>query len=183
MKSHQVIDQHQNIDIALLLLGNEKEILRWYRVFELPVTKYVQTKVGNHEDVQDLVQNIFLTCLESLPLFQQKSSLWTWMCSIARHEIADYYRKKYAKRVLQCIPFMDALLPEQVADMHDVSVVVLSVLRKLSHTDRELLQLKYIDGLSVKSIAVRLCVSIKSVESKLFRARKTFQELYAEETV
>lgn len=175
--------QDQNIDIALMLSGNEREILRWYRVFELPIQKYMYTKVSNREDVQELAQNVFLTCLESLPLFQKKSSLWTWMCSIARHEIADYYRKKYAKRVLQLIPFMDALLPEQIADMHDVSSVVLSVLRKLSHADRELLQLKYIDGLSVKHIASRLCVSIKSVESKLFRARKVFEELYAQETV
>lgn len=175
--------QDQNINISLLQSGDEKEILKWYRNFELPITKYIRAKVGNHEDVQELTQNVFLTCLESLPLFQQKSSLWTWMCSIVRHEIADYYRKKYAKRMLQCIPFMDSLLPEQIADMHDVSSVVLSVLRRLSHADRELLQLKYIDGLSVKHIALRLCLSIKSVESKLFRARKAFEELYAEEAV
>lgn len=175
--------QDQNIHISLLQLGNEKEILRWYRTFELPITKYIRSQVSNAEDVQELVQNVFLTCLESLPLFQQQSSLWTWMCSIARHEVADYYRKKYAKRVLQCIPFMDALLPEQVADMHDVSSIVLSVLQKLSHADRELLQLKYVDGLSVKHIAVHLCQSIKSVESKLFRARKAFEELYAKEAV
>lgn len=175
--------QNQKINISLLLLGDEREILRWYREYELLVTKYISTKVGNKEDVQELAQNIFLTCLESLPLFQQKSSLWTWMCSIIRHEIADYYRKKYAKRVLQCIPFMDAWLPDQIADMHDVSSVVLSVLRKLSHTDRELLQLKYVDGLSVKHIATQLQMSIKSIESKLFRARKAFEELYAEETI
>jgi len=178
-----MIMQDQRIDIALLLKGNEKEILKWYRVFEAPVTKYISSKVGNKEDVQELTQNIFLTCLESLPLFQQKSSLWTWMCSIARHEVADYYRKKYAKRVLQCIPFVDALLPEQIADMHDLSLVVLSVLTKLSHAERELLQLKYIDGLSVKNIAGQLRTSIKSIESKLFRARRAFEELYAKETV
>lgn len=175
--------QHHNINIQLLLLGNEREILRWYRVYEASITKYVRAKVSRNEDAQELAQNIFLTCLESLPLFQQKSSLWTWMCSIARHEVADYYRKKYAKRVLQCIPFMDALLPEQVADMHDVSCVVLSVLKKLPHADRELLQLKYIDDLSVKYISAKLCLSIKSIESKLFRARKAFEELYAKETI
>lgn len=174
---------NKNISISLLIAGNEREILRWYRVYEHTLHAYIKQKVGNIEDAQELTQNVFLTCLESLPLFQQKSSLWTWMCSIARHEIADYYRKKYAKRVLQCIPFMDVLLPEQVADMHDVSSVVLSVLHKLSHADRELLQLKYIDKLSVKLIAMQLRMSIKSIESKLFRARRAFEELYAKETV
>ena len=84
-----------NISIFHFCFRNEKEILRWYRVFEVPVTKYIY-QIGNHEDVQELAQNVFLTCLESLPLFQQKSSLWTWMCRLS-YKVIDYYQK-YAKR-------------------------------------------------------------------------------------
>lgn len=169
-----------DLDIQKLREGDERAVLKWYKTFEKPLLRFILTKVSLKPDAQELCQNTFLSCLESLPLFKQNSSLWTWMCSIARHEIADYFRKKYAKRVLQMIPFADAMLPEQLGTMHDVSFAVRGALKKLSSKDRELLLLKYVDGKSVRVIARLLGVSLKSVESSLYRARKAFEENYAE---
>lgn len=169
-----------DLDVKKLREGNELVVLQWYKTFEKPLLRFILTKVSIRPDAQELCQNTFLSCLESLPLFKQNSSLWTWMCSIARHEIADYFRKKYAKRVLQMIPFADAMLPEQLGTMHDVSFAVRGALKKLSSRDQELLLLKYVDGKSVKVIAHLLGVSLKSVESSLYRARKAFEENYAE---
>ena len=120
-----------DLDIQKLREGDERAVLKWYKTFEKPLLRFILTKVSLKPDAQELCQNTFLSCLESLPLFKQNSSLWTWMCSIARHEIADYFRKKYAKRVLQMIPFADAVLPEQLHDMHDVALVVRQTLQKL----------------------------------------------------
>lgn len=167
-------------DLFALRRGDEKAVLGWYKQYQQPLLRFIHTKIADPQDAQELCQNTFLSCLESLPLFKETSSLWTWMCSIARHEVADYYRKKYAKKVLKLIPFAEALLPEQIIDVHDVSQAVRSALRKLSSRDRELLQLKYVDGKSVKSIAFALGVSVKSAESLLYRARKAFEEVYAE---
>jgi RNA polymerase sigma-70 factor (ECF subfamily) len=169
-----------SIDVQKLRAGDQRAVLQWYKQFEKPLLRFILTKVSDTHDAQELCQNTFLSCLESLPLFKETSSLWTWMCSIARHEIADYFRKKYAKRVLQMIPFVDALLPEQMSSIEDVSLAVRAVLKKLSVKERELLLLKYVDGKSVKTIAKALGLSLKSVESSLYRARKAFEELYAE---
>lgn len=170
-------------DIALqkLRAGGDGEVLRWYKTYEKPLLRFVRTKVSDEHDAKELSQNTFLACLDSLPLFKEHSSLWTWMCSIARHEIADYFRKRYAKKMLHMIPFADALLPEQLHDMHDVALVVRQTLKKLSAYDRELLLQKYVDGFSVATIAKKMKKSFKSVEASLFRARKLFAVIYEQE--
>lgn len=168
------------IDLKKLRDGDERTVLHWYKAYEQPLLRFIRKKVSNEHDAQDLCQSTFLSCLESLPLFKENSSLWTWMCSIARHEVADYFRKKYAKRVLQLIPFVESILPEQLSDMHDVSSAVRVSLEKLTMRERELLLLKYIDGKSVKIIAKTLGMTFKSVESALYRARKAFEAVYAE---
>ncbi|HZZ98957.1 MAG TPA: RNA polymerase sigma factor [Candidatus Saccharimonadia bacterium] len=173
LASDQFLDQ--------LRAGNAAAVREWYRQFGPPVRRFVLSKVSNERDAEEIVQDVFVSCLDSLPLFHGGSSLQTWMFSVAKHEVADYFRKKYAKRVLQSIPFADALLPTQLHNMHTVSAAVQRVLSRMSMRDREVLMLKYVDGAGVKEIAGKFKVSFKSAESLLFRARKLFRVMYAEE--
>lgn len=166
--------------LADLKLGLPQAVTKWYERYQPLLTVYVQHQVSNTNDVEELVRETFLNCLRHLPLFQGKSSIKTWMISIARHEIADYYRKRYAKKVVKALPFSELLLDEPVRDMHQTSQVVKVVLKKLKKEYRELLLLKYVDNLSVQAIAQLLHRSIKSIESDLFRARREFKLLYSQ---
>lgn len=167
--------------IAKLRQGSDSAVREWYATFEPKLQRFVLSKISNTRDAEEIVQDTFISCLESLPLFTRKSSLWTWMCSVANHETADYFRKKYAKRMLHAIPFVDALLPTQLHDMHVISGLVKSVLSRMPLKHREVLLMKYVDGFDVKVIATRLKVSFKSAESLLFRARQQFRVLYMEQ--
>jgi len=160
--------------------GDERAIEQWYNTYAPKIKRYLYQKISNHKDAEEISQDVFISCLESLPLFQQQSSLWTWMCSIARHEVADYFRKKYAKKMVHAIPFLEAIIPASITNMHGVSEQVNAALRRLSHKERELLLLKYVDKVSVERIAQEYGVSLKSAESSLFRARKAFRAAYCD---
>jgi RNA polymerase sigma factor (sigma-70 family) len=120
-----------------------------------------------------------MECLKHLPLFRGESSIWTWMQRIAHHEIADYYRKLYAKKVIQTLPVTELSELPEIEGSFEISQKVKSVLRKMSVVSRELLQRKYIDKQHVKVISKDLGKSDKAIESLLFRARVEFRELYA----
>ena len=66
--------------------------------------------------------------------------------------------------------------PEEQLDAVLVKEKIQAVLGRLLPRHRQLLILKYLDGLSVAEIAKQLTLSFKSVESQLFRARKAFVE-------
>lgn len=163
-----------------LKLGLEEAVVVWYREYQPAVQKYISQHIENKKDVEELTRETFLNALRDLPLFQGKSSLKTWMIRIASHEVADFYRRRYAKKFIHSIPLSNLLFTEDPKNMHETSAVVVEALKKMKIEYKKLILLKYVDGFSVKEIAEQLNRSIKSVESDLFRARNEFRIVYQE---
>lgn len=165
--------------LARLKRGEASAVKAWYQAYQSIVTNYVANKINHPADVEEIVQDTLINCLKHLPLFAGKSSIKTWMISIARHEIADYYRKQYAKKALQTIPLHQVIIGQVVGDASQVAKKVQQTLSQMRTDYRELLLLKYLDQKQVSTIACELGRSLKSVEADLFRAREDFKELYA----
>ncbi len=172
-----VIDQDTAL-ISDLKSGIPEAVEVWYRKYLRTVQAFINTKVDNKKDVEEITRETFLNCLRDLPLFLGKSSLKTWMFRIASHEVADYYRRRYAKKFIHAIPLSTYLFHEEPKRMHETSSYVVEVLKRMRNEYKQLIILKYVDNLSVKEIALKVNRSIKSVESDLFRARKEFRVLY-----
>lgn len=175
---------HLSADEKLLIdlkQGHSEAVKAWYDKYLSRLKKHIATKVNNNTDADEIVQDTFMSCLKHLPLFRGESSIWTWMVHVAHHEVADYYRRKYAKKVVQTLSLTDATELPKIENSGEISQKVASVLKKMSVSSRELLQQKYVDKQHVKAIAAECGKSVKSVESLLFRARIEFRELYAQE--
>ena len=167
--------------ILLLKQGDQRAVTQWFSLYHNRLLRVTLQKVSVHADAEELVQETFLNCMRQIGLFRGTSSLWTWMNSILRHEISDFYRKKYAKKALKTLPLFDRLAIDDIHSSSDVSAKVSSVLKKMSTEYRELLQQKYIDKCKVVEIASRFGRSNKAIESDLFRARQEFQYLWLQE--
>lgn len=151
----------------------------WYRWYMPFIQSFISQKLENKKDIEEICRETFLNCLRDLPLFQAKSSLKTWMLKIASHEVADYYRRRYAKKFIHSIPLSNLLFSEDPKNLQQTSTVVVEVLKRMRIDYKELILLKYVDRVAVKDIANKLGKSIKSIESDLFRARKEFRSVYA----
>lgn len=162
-----------------LKYGRPEAVQAWYQQYATPLREYLSQKVKNSADADELTHDVFMSCLKHLPLFRGESSIWTWMIHIAQHEVADYYRRSYAKKVIQTLPVNDLGELPELENSFEISQRVKNVLRKMSATSRELLQRKYIDKQKVKHISQAMGRSDKAIESLLFRARIEFRELYA----
>jgi len=168
----------EKILLNKLKQGDSKAVSYWFNAYHGRLLSVAVGRVSNLQDAEEIVQQTFLNCLKHLPLFRGKSSIWTWMNSIIRHEVADYFRKKYAKKALKTTHLSDLLMVDEIDDLSEVSEKVKEILKKMRRTYGELLMLKYIDKKKVAVIAKELGKSVKSVESDLFRARKEFKRLW-----
>lgn len=164
--------------VELLKLGDTTAVEYWFGEFYPKVLRFSRGKVGSSQDAEELAQQVFMNCLRNIQLYSGSARLWTWMLAVAKHEVADYYRKRYAKKAIQTTALSYLLPVENVEDSHEVSAKVLSALHKMSSSSRELLLQKYVDSKKVAQIARELGKSVKSVESELFRARAQFRYLY-----
>ncbi|HPS40567.1 MAG TPA: sigma-70 family RNA polymerase sigma factor [Candidatus Woesebacteria bacterium] len=171
---------NESVLIQALKNGDELAVEYWFKKYRLTLTKIALSKVPNSTVAAEIVQETFIDCLQTLNLFKGQSSLLTWMQSVMRHEIADYYRKRYAKKVIQTIPLSDLLLEQSYKDAASSAELVTVVLKRMIKKNRELLLKKYVDCKKVKDIALETGASVKAVESDLFRARQEFKTLWLE---
>ena len=141
---------------------------------------YIVKKVSNPRDAEEIMHDAYLGFLDSIPLFQGKSKLYTFLVSITRHEIADYYRKRHAKKAINYVPFIDTGYTQDLFTAKETREQFNKALQQLLPEERKLILWKYDRELSVKEIATKLDISVKSAESRLFRARKAFQVIYSE---
>ncbi len=51
--------------------------------------------ISDKEEAKDIVQDVFLAAYSGYQSFQGKSSVKTWLQTIFKNKVADYYRKKY----------------------------------------------------------------------------------------
>lgn len=164
--------------LARLKAGDPQAVRQWFAEYHDRLLNFIAKKVSNDKDAEELTQETFMNCLKHLPLYRGEGKIFTWMCGIAHHEVADYYRKKYAKKALQTLPLADFLAETKVENAHEVAEKVQQVLKRMRDEYRELLLLKYIDNKKVKEIALELGRTVKSVEADLFRAREEFRLLW-----
>lgn len=170
--------------VAQILHGDEKSLRFFYHHFQPRLLKYIKNKVGDKNDVEEILQDVFLAAIEALRDFSFKSSLFTFICSIANHKIIDYYRRKKIKAVLfSRIPDVEPLVatffgPEDELDEQLLKQKIKETFAKITPKYSQILKLKYVYGYSVEEIAERLSISFKSAESQLFRARKAFAIAY-----
>ena len=151
--------------------------------------EYLSVRLG--ADAEDVFQEVFVAAFRSIGDFDGRSSVATWLRSIARNKAADRIKERMRERG-RLLPWADAEeLIEGQQDVsqakdkgtipaEDVQLMVRAVLSDLPDEPAELLVLKYVHRLSVREIKGRLALSEKAVESRLTRAREAFRRSFAE---
>jgi len=158
--------------------GDKRAFNAFYKKTHKKLTAYVLGKVRNAGDAEEIVQDAYLSFLDNLPLFRGKSKLSTFLFSITRHEVLDYWRKKYAKKAILTVPYVDHIYTEKLYSSALLNDEIERVYERMTNDQVIILRLKYEDGFSLIQIAKRLMISVKAAESRLYRARKAFQKAY-----
>lgn len=158
-----------------------------YKQFLSPLTRFVFKKIGSDPYNADIiVHETFEAAWKGYKTFKHKSSFFTWLCRIALNKIADYYRDQINRRSHLVVPTLKKLsqieskdipIEEKIA-LDELRYKVNEILNLLPEDKRKLLQYKYYKDLSHKEIAIKLSISPRAVEGKIYRAKKAFAKLF-----
>ena len=77
----------------------KEEISSCVKMYTKDLFSYTIPKVHRKEVAEDLVQDTFLSAYQSYKNYKGKSNVKTWLFSILKHKIADYYRSKYKQDI------------------------------------------------------------------------------------
>jgi RNA polymerase sigma-70 factor (ECF subfamily) len=141
------------------------------------------------EDVEDLWQECLIAALDAIHTYRGDSTLFTWLCGIARHKIADRARAPGTRREQPlehgARPLGDAIdtgpLPEDLLQRKDTRTAVVEALMTLPDAYRRALVARYVDEEPVAQVAAMLGHGYKATESLLSRAREALRRALDEE--
>src|SRR6188508_511426 len=137
---------------------------------------------GNVEDAGDVTQESLLSMARSVRDFRGDSSVSSWLYTIARRFcIKKRRRSKFAPAREESldVPATDVAQhladprpnPEQAATNRELATALTHAIDQLEPSQREVLVLRDIEGLSASEVARILGVSVEAVKSRLHRAR------------
>ncbi len=145
---------------------------------------YVNKQLKDISLAEEIVQDIMIEYAEDVRSGKKIESVNAYLYGVARHKIADVYRKKKIKQIgmsalpEQLVNTCAAVLFQETVNQNDIRDKIVRILSKLPNDYALIIRLKYIEGMPVQQIAGSLSMSFKSVESMLFRARKLFARMY-----
>ncbi|HEY4444004.1 MAG TPA: RNA polymerase sigma factor [Steroidobacteraceae bacterium] len=182
--------------VRQLIAGDKVAFRGFFEDYFPRLFRFILRRVnGDEEAARDVVQAALTSGSCKLQLYRGEASLFTWFCQIARNELAGYIARTArqlppscgvvalendptVRAGLESIPADSEAQPEFVQQREEVAVLVHLVLDYLPQRYARILELKYLEGLSVEAIAAHLGVSAIAVQSLLARSRAAFRDVY-----
>lgn len=153
--------------------------------------RYALRRLQNRQAAEDLVQETFLSALQGMDGFQQRSSERTWLVGILKHKLIDHIRKASRERSLREGQPAEDLIESQFNKMgnwlekpgkwpetplkeleaKEFREVFMMCLRKLPETMNQAFVLREMEGFGSDDITKVLKVTINNLNVILYRAR------------
>jgi RNA polymerase sigma-70 factor (ECF subfamily) len=186
-RSRAKVETNREEESALVLRvqnGDEMAFRDLVEPFQSKVFSIIYGILRNHNDAEDIAQQVFAKVYFSIRQFDFRSSLLTWIYKITVNECYDYLRKKKVRKLVYESDFSedDAHMMENSGVAIDPNMPIdeslahrdlaVKLLGKISEEDRNLLLLKEVDGHSVEELAGMTGMNENTIKVKLFRARQ-----------
>ncbi len=181
-------DADLSSDRALIkqaLAGNEHAFTQLMRRFKLPLYRFAISHINDADDAEDIVQESFVAAYRNLARFDPQYEVSTWLFRITLNKCRDLGRKRKTWRFLTRMnPWTEEQAsrltapddPQEKILMRNELQEVMEQIAHLPDTLRSPLILCAIEDMSHKQAADILHISIKAVETRIYRARKILQQ-------
>ena len=146
---------------------------RIFDEFNLPVYRFIASRVRRPSDAEDLTQLVFVKALEALPRYEQRGiPFGGWLFRLARNTIIDHARTRHEHADLDAAAEQaaDAAGPDDLAVLgQDLDAVALA-LKQLTDEQREAIELRFFAGLSAREAADVMGKQEGTIRGLQFRA-------------
>ena len=171
--------------------GDERAFNDFFDAFFPRLYRFALARVGRDDAAEEIAQAAIVVGIRKIGTWRGDAALFTWLCTLCRHEIGAYCRRHNRPEVyvLDDVPEIRQQLealsaradgPHQELERRDLARRVQLTLDYLPERYGDVLEWKYIQGLTMQEIAERLGgSSVKAIESLLTRARDAFREGFA----
>jgi len=165
-------------DAASPVPDQREELLALYDDALPMVYGYFVRRCGDRQTAEDLTSETFTAAVAAVRKGPVADLTAAWLVGIARHKLADHWRsdERHQRRLSAVASTLDE--SQDPWDGQVDRVVASTVLQQLTPQHRAALTLRYLDGLSVPTVADILGRTVSATETLLIRAKSAFRLAY-----
>jgi RNA polymerase sigma-70 factor (ECF subfamily) len=160
--------------------GNQEAFFTLYNRYLTKVYNRVKSRIPL-TDVEDVTQEIFVAVVRSIKNFKGESTFNTWLYTIVNRQIADYYRHHTRKKEPNQVEDIDSdslsfdLVDDQIN--WDESAELRHAIEALPEHYREIILLRFADGLTFATIAEQRGQTLEATKSLYRRAIQAVRDI------
>lgn len=157
------------------------EVAGVYKQFHSELLGYIKSKVRLREDAEDILQNVFIKITANLDKLTEDVKLKSWIFTITRNAIIDYYRINASKRQTAVNEEISDDIPEPEEDSDPTKGLdqcMSSMIRLLPADYRDIIIESEINGVKQKDLADKYGIAYPSIRSKVQRGRERLKQLF-----
>ena len=156
-------------------LHSQEQFTRLWTKAQPVVSHYVHSMVRDSDAAKDVVQTTAITLLRKFTHYDPARDFLPWALGVAKFEVLSH-RRDHARDVVQFhSELMDQLTEQWVEvaeEMSDQTAALQHCVTRLPEKSRQLVRLKYLEGLNSSELAERLNRKAGSIRVTLQRIRE-----------
>lgn len=147
-------------------------------------------QLRSREDAEDVTQEVFASIFLTLDKFEGNSKLSTWIYAVTSNKCKEFIRTKTRKKRLGFLvplfdektevnhaPIIDYYNPLIQLEDKEKAKILFDAIEQLAENQKRAYVHSKVEGYSYSEISEMMDLSVSSIESLLFRAKKRLQEL------
>ncbi|QCR21195.1 RNA polymerase sigma factor [Pontibacter sp. SGAir0037] len=150
------------------------------RKYQQKIYWHIRKMVVDHDDADDLTQEVFLKVWKGLENFRQDAQLYTWIYRIATNECLTFLSSKRRKFFLPLHDVAAELTEKLDSSPHisgdEVQLKLQKALLKLPDKQRLVFNMRYYDDLKYEEISEILGTSVGALKASYHHAVKKIEE-------
>jgi RNA polymerase sigma-70 factor (ECF subfamily) len=178
--------------LAAARAGDRKAMSRWLAQHEDAIYRFALRMCRDEEAAKDVLQESMIAAARNLSSFRGDSAPTTWLFTITRSFCGKQRRRRKgepaqyeplvseAGEEIERAPFVDAArTPDVAAEGAEIDRAITDAIDELEASQRDVLVLRDVEGLSANEVGEVLGLSVEAVKSRLHRARVRLRERLA----
>ena len=165
-----------------LLSGDESVMRDIYNKYSGPLFHFSRNYLSDPNDASDIVHETMMVVWQKAASFEGRSSLKSWMFSIARNKSIDRNRKggrMYYTDELPDVEDMDAL-SDAVLELSEDADLVRSCIEELAPGYRRIIHLIFFQGMAYQEVADVENLPLGTVKTRVLHAKRKLAHILAQ---
>jgi RNA polymerase sigma-70 factor (ECF subfamily) len=158
--------------------GHPEDFGRLVDRYQKPLFSYLASRVENFPQAEEAAQESFVRAFISLKKLRKPESFYSWLLGIAGRVAKEQFRSELHRR--QDCEFLETTMTDVADEIGDYPIE--EAIAVLPEIHRQVIVLRFYEGLSCQEVATRLAMPLGTVTKTLSRAYALLrQELDARE--